>query len=302
MICSASNVVETRCQQNNEMSPKLPLTDCSNPPKGIVEVVPDGICPCTMHRVGYKLSDTQFLELYRSCYNVTSQTAHFVIHLAYPSTLPAPRPSQCFTSDRVISGAAADFFKAKKIHKTFKETLGPNQKFVTSDSDLVFDRGHLAPSCDFGFESYMRLSFKNVNVVAQFRGINRSNWKTLETWIRNQLNNGIFQVLKICTGGLGVLELPHSITGELMPIYLNAPSSNPVPKWLFKTVNDGAGTRYAFLTYNNIHDATIPTPNCQQVACPALLKFQSTKAPGNSFCCDPIDFLNKNLPHLANVC
>ncbi|EDV91075.1 GH16212 [Drosophila grimshawi] len=255
-----------------------------------------------MYRVGYKLSDTQFLELYRSCYDVPNQTAHFVIHLAYPITSPAPRPDQSFTSDGVISGAAAAFFQAKNIYATFKETLGPNQNFVTSARDLVFDRGHLAASADFGFESYMRLSFKYLNVVAQFGSINRSNWKTLETWIRNQLNDGNFEVLKICTGGFGVLELPHSITGELKPIYLNAPSSNPVPKWLFKTVNDGDGTRYAFLTYNNIHDASIPTPNCQQVACPATLQFVDTKEAGLSFCCDPIDFLTTNVPHLANVC
>ncbi|EDV91074.1 GH16223 [Drosophila grimshawi] len=302
MICNISDVEYTTCQQNGDMSPPLPITDCSKLMKGIVEVVSDEICPFTMYRVGYKLSNELFLELYRSCYDVPNQTAHFVIHQAYPITSPAPRPDQSFTTDGVITGAMAATFQASSIFETFKTLLGSNQNYIASPSDIVFNRGHLVPSADFGFDSQMRLTFKYLNVVAQFGSINRGNWKTLETWIRNQLNNGNFEVLNICTGGFGVLQLPHSITGELISIYLNPPSGNAVPEWLFKTVCDGNNNSYAFLTYNNIFNLTKPTPNCQQVACPATLQFVDTKEAGFSFCCDLNDFLTKNVPHLANVC
>lgn len=321
MFCSNRDVVHTTCQQNGRLKPPLPLSDCSNPPKSTVEVVSDESCPHTMYRVGYKLNDQQFLELYRSCYDPGNQTAHFVKHLVYPSmlsrlkwwttnavtsqifTIPADiaRPEQAFTTDGVISSAGSASFQAKHIYSRFQELLGSHQTFVSSRRELVFDRGHLAPSVDFGFEQYMRQTFKYINVVAQFRRINRSNWKTIENWIRKQLNIGFYPALQVCTGALGVLQLPDS-RGDLKAIYLGAKRSNPIPKWLFKIVSDGAGTHLAFLTYNNIHDIETLSPNCRQVSCPFSLQLIPNREAGLSFCCDPIDFIRRNVPHLANVC
>ncbi|KAL7730009.1 hypothetical protein ACLKA6_009303 [Drosophila palustris] len=300
MICDSQNVVQVTCQQTGQFAPQLPLADCSNPIKATVEAIVDNTCSYTMYRVGYKLSQEVFLELYRSCYDPSTQTAHFVLYQAYPHNLGS-RPDQAFTTDGVITGADAASFQAKNIYQRFEELLGPQQSYISSARDLVFDRGHLAPSAIFGFEQYQRITFKYINAVPQFAGNNRGNWKVNENWVQKQLSDGNFAEFKICTGALDVLQLKDT-SGQLKSIYLNGDYGNPVPKWLWKIVNDGAGSRFAFLTYNNIYDTVAPTPICQQIPCPSSLTFNPDPNMGSSFCCDPSDFITRNIPHLTNVC
>ncbi|EDW16527.2 uncharacterized protein LOC6575046 [Drosophila mojavensis] len=301
MICSSQDIADITCQPNGRFKPSLTaLGNCSNSEKETVEVVVDSHCPYTTYRVGYKLNDDEFLEIYRSCFDAANQRAHFVKHLVYPVKLNG-RPAQAFTTDGIISSAAAATFQNKHIYKRFKELLGQSQSYVNSPRDLVFDRGHLAPSLDFGFEQYMRQTFKYINIVAQFRSINRSNWKTIEFWIRKQLKNDLYPALHVCTGVLDVLQLPDN-QGQLTDIYLGARNSNPVPKWLYKLITDNADTCLAILTYNNIHDSMIPSPNCRQVACPLSLQLIPEKESGLTFCCDPHDFIEKNVPQLGTFC
>lgn len=88
MLCSYQDIVYTTCQPSGQFKPALPaLRNCSSSQKETVEVVVDSHCPHTTYRVGYKLNDEQFLEIYRSCFDAVNQRAHFVKHLAYPIKL-----------------------------------------------------------------------------------------------------------------------------------------------------------------------------------------------------------------------
>ncbi|XP_030370973.1 uncharacterized protein LOC115621457 [Scaptodrosophila lebanonensis] len=302
MICDAKNVVQTKCQANGNFTLSLPMVDCNKPVRASVEAIPDRSCPHTMYRVGHDLGDEGFLDVYRSCYDVSNATAHYTIHVIYPYKLNANRPGQGFTTDGVITGATAATFEAKSIYARFKELFGSDQTYIKSARDQVFDRGHLAPSADYVFEQNMRQTFKYINVVAKFRTINRSNWKTIENWVRNLLTDGGYEALQVCTGGLDVLQLPSS-NGQLKSVYLGPGRVNPVPKWLFKIVSDGEESLYAILTYNNVHNSSAPLPpHCQRVQCPQTLAVQDTKEAGFTFCCEPNSFINKNVPHLAGVC
>ncbi|EDW81498.2 uncharacterized protein Dwil_GK10992 [Drosophila willistoni] len=301
MICDANNVRQTTCKSGGRFEPSLPMSDCHKPIKASVQQIADPSCPYTMYRVGYKLNEQTFLEIYRSCYDVANVAVHFTLHLVYPNNMSGSgRPVQTFTTDNIISGAQASSFEAKNIFKRFKELLGAQQTYVTSERDLVFDRGHLAPSADFVF--HQRQTFKYINVLAQFRTINRHNWKKIENWIRRELTLGHYDALKICTGGLGVLRLPDA-SGHKQSIYLDGAQRNPVPEWLFKIVSDGSNKRFVFLTLNNVHVREKPSPNaiCEIVACPQTIHLEQSKEAGFTFCCVPTDFLNRNLPQLANL-
>ncbi|XP_064544039.1 uncharacterized protein LOC135432319 [Drosophila montana] len=306
MVCTSNDVKDTTCNGNGLLVPPLPFDDCTSQPKATAEVVQDKSCPHKMYRVGYKLDDGQFLELYRSCYDVEHLTAHFVKHSVYPNTLSIARPPQGFTTDRVISGNQAASFEASRIYSRFASLLGQQQGFVKSKRDMVFDRGHLAPSADFNFGEHMSATFKYINLVAQYQGVNRGNWKTIETWIRKQANMGPYRELQVCTGGLGVLQLPDS-SQVPTAIYLEGTNSNPVPKWLFKIVKDVAATppapiHIAILTYNNIENTGTVSPPCQQILCPFANVLNSDGKKGLTFCCDPKEFIRNNVPHLENVC
>ncbi|BFF92374.1 uncharacterized protein DMAD_10448 [Drosophila madeirensis] len=129
-------------------------------------------------------------------------------------------------------------------------------------NELIFARGHLAPVGDFVFEKDIRLTSKYINVVAQFASINNGNWKIIENWVRRQLTSRTFDVLKVCTGALHVLQLSDT-RGNWKDTSLLAPNKNPIPKWMYKIVSHISEAHFVFLTYNNVR----PTPESGTQIC-----------------------------------
>ncbi|XP_034486369.1 uncharacterized protein LOC117790871 [Drosophila innubila] len=309
MICGQVAPVVITCKADGEFTPPLPRRKCPNPIQATVEKVTDSICRDSMYRVGYKMNSNKFLELYRSCYNEAKIQANYVIYDSHPHTLGGDSKPE-FSRDGVISGAAAVSFKNTNVYDRFEKLVGPKQSYVTSNA-IAFDRGHLAPAADFGFDKYVKLTYKYINVVPQFCGINRSNVKNIEKWIQDQRKK-IGEAYRVCVGGLDVLQLMDK-SSNLKEIFLfevvqinNEQTirhdANPVPKWLFKIISNSIGPNYAFLTYNNRHDTADPTPNCKTVDCPVDLTLTKTKTSGLSFCCDQDDFIDRNVPHLKSKC
>ncbi|XP_034486872.1 uncharacterized protein LOC117791273 [Drosophila innubila] len=300
MLCGSPDGMQLICNADGTFTPQLPTRNCAIPIKATVEKAANDACTHSLYRVGYRVSNNEFLELYRSCYDEKKIQVHYVSYDAYYNTLGDTRPDQTFTSDRIISSAAGASFEAKNYYKLFEALLGPHQTYVNSERHLVIHRGHLVPSAGFGFEQHKKMTFKYINAVPQFGDINYGNWKRIETWILTVLS-GRPNGFTICVGALEVLKLNNTVL-QPTEVYLYDNNKNPIPKWLFKTVTGDGGEHYAFLTYNNIYEPQKPTPNCQEVTCPSSLLFNPAKESGFSFCCDYNDFINRNVPHLISEC
>ncbi|XP_052844546.1 uncharacterized protein LOC128257532 [Drosophila gunungcola] len=290
LLCGGNQAVfNTTCQKSGKFNPQLPKANCTKaiPPS----VVPSSssICAHTMYHVGFWFGNT-FMELYRNCYAANTMTAFFSISTVYPTYLNSLRPPTAFDQDGLISAADAASFQLSSIYNRFVYLFGSGQPYIASPQSLSFDRGHLTPVADYTFPNVLRQTNKYLNVVPQFYSINRSNWKIVENWVRDQK-----QVLNVCTGALGVLELGNT------QIYL-APGKNPVPRWTYKIVHRAnTNQKYVILTSNNGWETQMPNPAsvCRVIACPSSLKPTGT---GFTFCCDPIDFINRNVPNLRGSC
>ncbi|XP_041447693.1 uncharacterized protein LOC121403836 [Drosophila obscura] len=143
-ICNAADIIQSRCTGNN-FSPPLATTGCSQPISPVVEAIADSSCPHTMYRVGYNVRNLVFLEIYRSCYDASNVKAHFTIYMAHTSTSEADR-REYFTTDRIISGAAASSFQNPKIYERYHQLLAPQTYFVKGESYDLYDRSHLTVS------------------------------------------------------------------------------------------------------------------------------------------------------------
>ncbi|KAH8241154.1 hypothetical protein KR032_000601, partial [Drosophila birchii] len=284
MLCGGrEGIFSTICQSNGKFNPPLPRTNCSVAPLApSVERVDDSSCPHTMYSVGFRFQGS-FLEIYRRCYDADTVTAHFSIGKVYPTYLNADRQANHFDRDNIISPADAASFQQRNIYNRFRTLLGPGQSYVTTPLSLSFDRGHLTPAAQYTFSRNLQQTNKYINVVPQHYQINRGNWRTVENWIDRLLSEGLYDVLKVCTGALGVLEL------EDTEIYL-APHKNPVPKWTYKIVSHLSGDRFVILTYNNGWATEAPDTSsvCHVVRCPDSLRPRGT---GYTYCCHPSHFI-----------
>ncbi|XP_043951479.1 uncharacterized protein LOC108024445 [Drosophila biarmipes] len=110
-------------------------------------------------------------------------------------------------------------------------------------------------------------------------------------------------VLKVCTGVLGVQQLQHSSNQRagLVSIYLYNNNQIPVPKWMYKIVSHLSGDKWVMLTYNDVNLPNLFDLNqiCDQIACPHGL---SRNGVGYTVCCRPIQFIRKNIAYLTGVC
>jgi len=200
-----------------------------------------------------------------------------------------------FDKDGIITPADEATFQMNSIYNRFEYLFGSGQTYVPSSRSLSFDRGHLTPVADYSFPKILRQTNKYLNVVPQYYSINRSNWKIVENWVRGQKD-----VLNVCTGALGVLDLLNR-NQQSVSIYL-APNKNPVPRWTYKIIRSlTTGIKYVILTSNNGWETQQPNPAsvCKVTACPRTFNPTGT---GYTFCCDPIDFIRRNVPNLAGVC
>lgn len=238
------------------------------------------------YQVRYTLPAGTIVTLYEVCYNKLSEQPLYTRHKSYGFVMPAStynRPT--FSRGNVVSRARELSFQAAHVYNTFVHLLGDRQAFVPTNKTLILDRGHLVNSQDFLTYDQMDETFKYINVVPQFRGSNRSNWKRIENWIRNLASSSTYA--QVVTGTIGVLSLPHSVTGQDISMYLMADKKNPIPLWLYKVVQY-AGICYAFVTLNNDFNANaqINTNACAIVQCPDGLQFSTAAASGISYCCN----------------
>ncbi|XP_002013825.2 uncharacterized protein LOC6588476 [Drosophila persimilis] len=303
-ICNYNDIVISTCTANG-FHPVLATAGCKKPTTPKVEEVNDASCPYKMYRVGYRFKNLAFLEIYRSCYNPDKVQAHFTIYMAQTSKSAVERPMH-FNTDRIISGAAAASFQNTQIFSRYNALLGHQTYFASSTN--MFDRGHLTPSLDFAFKASRGQTNKYINLIPQFKTINRGNWKTIENWVRRQLSERHFDALKVCTGVLGVLELYSSTYRADIPMFLINNNKNPIPKWIYKIVSHISGRKFVFLTYNNAHATTRPTGQvvsnvCRELPCRNFgLNVRNEGTAGYTFCCEPHDFIARNLARLTGIC
>ncbi|KAH8362785.1 hypothetical protein KR084_000943, partial [Drosophila pseudotakahashii] len=301
MLCDANGfdtVFHTICQPDGTFDPPLLRSNCGVPIEPSVEEIVDSSCEHTMFLVGFWFGTT-FMELYRNCYDVKTATAHFSINKVYPNYLSSDRPLTGFDRDNIISAVEADSFQKKNIYQRFKALLGPRQPYIASIQSSSFDRGHLTPVADYFFPRIMKQTNKYLNVVPQYYSTNRGNWKTVENWVRRIVKEIPDDFLNVCTGSLGVLELNNNHQ-QPTQIYL-APSKIRVPRWTYKIIRSGVYKKYVILTSNSGWETYRPNASsvCREVSCP--LSFYPTET-GYTFCCDPDDFIRRNVPRLAGVC
>ncbi|KAH8241162.1 hypothetical protein KR032_000606, partial [Drosophila birchii] len=290
------------CDVHGSFSPALPTTNCAKAFKPTVrEDTNDPTCntpPLAMHVVGYNYGG-RFLEIYRSCYDEVQYAAQFSIHKVYPSFDSISRHPLGFTTDRAMTVKEAAAFKNDNIYNCFEADLGQGQTYMAQGSCL-FNRGHLTAVADFPFEQLQRATYKLRNVVPQYAAVNNGNWKAVEFWVRRLIDRKNYDVVKVCTGVLGVQQLQNQQTHRMASIYL-LNDKIPVPEWTYKIVSHLSGDKYVVLTYNDVHATRRPNPRpiCKIMGCDADLNRDGV---GFTFCCKPHDFITDNLPHLTGVC
>ncbi|XP_064542822.1 uncharacterized protein LOC135431546 [Drosophila montana] len=285
MYCSASDVLETQCQDNGQFTLALPMS-CGTPMRSTVVKSRDAACPQTLYIVGYSLEGKQ-LELFRCCHDAQEGRVLYAESDVYYKSFFAKRPWVEFETDQIVTPQEAAAFMKRNTHDAFNCIFGDNQKYLPSPSDLVINRGHLVASADFLFCDQMGSTFRYLNVVPQFKSINDGNWEKIERWLRSQVPAAT--PFRIRTGGIDVLTLQDQ-HGDERSAYLSG-SKLPVPLWIYKTVRDIDGNGiYVFLSYNNIFERNRPEVlhNCQTVACPVSLPDNAND--GFIFCCNPNNF------------
>ncbi|XP_050744714.1 uncharacterized protein LOC108024303 [Drosophila biarmipes] len=256
--------------------------------------------------------EATFLEVYRSCYNPKTMTAHYTIHKVYPTYMKSFRRTT-WDRDNLITPAEEALFTNGNIFERFGLILNAGRgKYLTSKRVNAFDRGHLAPSADFTFFKVLGLTNKYLNAIAQSASINRGKWSKLENSVRGLLKDPRLpmynDVLKVCTGGLGILKLQDA-NDHPTEIFLYekmvTPSWStvlqiPVPEWVYKIVShSSSNTKLVILVNNNHWDPAESDPKsvCQKQACP-----QELYKAKNIFCCNYIQFIANIVPRLSGLC
>ncbi|XP_017083045.2 uncharacterized protein LOC108115919 [Drosophila eugracilis] len=257
-----------------------------------LKTVDDPNCPHVMYIVGLIVGDKE-IEIFRSCYDPKTMTAYYSISPYIPTNSRADRPQTEFFRDGLISAADAASFQRANIYNQFEALLGPGQQYIPSPQSSSFDRGHLTPSADFSDPRVMEQTNRYINAFPQHYRINRSNWRTIENWVRQ-----FEDTVSILTGVLGILEL-NNMDQQPTPIYL-AEGKNPVPKWVYKIVHsEKQEMTYVIMTSNNGWATERPDASefCKEIPCPPSLIL---KGFGFTICCEPQDFIDRNLPNYSD--
>ncbi|XP_016926844.4 uncharacterized protein [Drosophila suzukii] len=292
-----------QCQSNNDFNPPLNTAICSVPfvPSVVQLRKPDCLNPSRMYMVGFNVNGN-FMELYRNCFNGNSLAFQHSIYMVYRHENTAPRPTPPWTSDG-LSGGFDNAYEGRATQACLLTNLGATQP------QCKFDRGHMTPASAFMFTEHKKATFKYLNAIPQYRGINRGNWKTVETWVNNVVKGlydsttRTYDVLKVCTGAMGVHRLRHTNNNNMISIFLLDNNKIPVPEWMYKIVSHLSGDKWVMLTYN---DVIVPAQQdlkqiCRQINCHPGLHLNG-RSVGHTVCCDPFHFISRNVPHLTGVC
>ncbi|XP_037732786.1 uncharacterized protein LOC119563454 isoform X2 [Drosophila subpulchrella] len=270
----------------------------------------DASCPnpSRMYGVGFNFNGN-FMELYRNCFNGNSLAFQHSIYKVYRHENTAPRPTPPWNSDG-LSGGFDNAYEGRATQACLLTNLGATQP------QCKFDRGHMTPASAFMFTEHKKTTFKYLNAIPQYRGINRGNWKTVETWVNNVVKglhdnpivNNVqiqrtYDVLKVCIGAMGVHRLRHTNNNNMISIFLLDNNKIPVPEWMYKIVSHLSGDKWVMLTYNDVNIPNQQDLNqiCRQINCHPGLHLNG-RSVGHTVCCDPFHFIARNVPHLTGVC
>ncbi|XP_068151200.1 uncharacterized protein [Drosophila tropicalis] len=227
-------------------------------------------CQGTIYQAGYKISG-KVVELYR---------------------VDADRPQCSFTKDSVMSGAVERSIDQRRVRDTFSELY--NKKYDDAMKKERFenqmDRGHLVAADDFLTYDQKAATFKMINVIPQFHGIQGSggNWYKIEQFVRKLASKNP-PTIHVRTGSFGVLELPDS-SGVQVKAFLYNRSKFPVPAWMYKLVKNSLNTPiFAVVTSNNpfATDKPLHPHFCTPIHCPSDLKLNDNASKGYTYCCNP---------------
>ncbi|EDV53313.1 uncharacterized protein Dere_GG11607 [Drosophila erecta] len=309
LLCSGTLSSASKCNINNAFSEPLSSLACE-PPDAVVINVQDTSCPfpSTTFAVGFNFNG-RFMELYRNCFNISNLAFQHSIYKAYRYVNNAQRINAQWKSDQ-ISGQFDNAYERRTTQACLSTTLGAAQP------QCKFDRGHMTPASAFISTALKKATFRYLNAIPQYEGVNRGKWKTVESWVNNMvrgmydnptINNvqipRTYDVLKVCIGVLGVHTLKHNTNNNMIPIYLLDNSKIPVPMWIYKIVSHLSGDKWVMLTYN---DRIRPSDEeikiiCEKIPCHWGLNLNERPA-GNTVCCKPAEFITKNAAHLTGVC
>ncbi|XP_043655034.1 uncharacterized protein LOC122621281 [Drosophila teissieri] len=302
LLCNGGHISPAlECKSNNVFSPALSSAACA-PAKPVVIVVSDTSCspPSSMYAVGYTFNGN-FMELYRNCYDHNSLAFQHSIYKTYRYVNSASRPHPPWESDQ-LSGGFDNAYEGRATQACLLTNLGASQP------QCKFDRGHMTPASAFISKALKESTFRYLNAIPQYQGVNRGKWKTVETWVNNMVRGmydetRTYDVLKVCIGALGVHRLKHNRNNNMIPIYLLDNNKIPVPEWMYKIVSHLSGHKWVMLTYN---DRISPSDKaieaiCEVIPCHQGLQF-TTRLAGHTVCCEPYPFITKNAPHLTGVC
>ncbi|XP_044251458.1 uncharacterized protein [Drosophila takahashii] len=307
LLCyGATSLPEFECKsdfqnQIHVFDPPLNTARCSTPFEASVVHLPDTSCPVpyVMHAVGYQFNGL-FLELYRNCFDRDHLAFQHSIYKAYRFKHTASRPNPSWNSDQI--GPFDIAYLGSTVRACFLTNLGAEQP------QCSFDRGHMTPASAFIFKELKSATFRYLNAVPQYSKVNRGNWKRIETWVNNLVMGNYdyyetYDELQVCTGTIGVHELKHNNYNNMIPIYLLDNNKIPVPKWIYKIVRHISGNRWVMLTYNDVIPPREREINhiCTQIWCHEDLQLNNNGV-GHTVCCEPYDFIERNLRHLRNVC
>ncbi|XP_073828478.1 uncharacterized protein [Musca autumnalis] len=251
-----------------------------------------------LYDMTYKWSTGYSIVLYSVCYSTPSETVLYSTHKTYGFNLPTSKyQAPTFRQLGHMNGARAKSFGAEEVFSTFNRLLGPQQTYVKSNRDFAVQRGHMANAQDFITYDQMDTTYLLMNVVPMSRGCNIRNWKHAENWIHKLPSPNTYAT--VLSGTHDVLQLQHSQTHLLVPMYFMAGEKNPMPLWLYKVVKYN-NKCHVFVTLNDHskRPAITDTDICEPTQCPSGIDFNKDPEACISYCCDYQHFVKEMGNHV----
>jgi hypothetical protein len=246
---------------------------CKLPPQSTVKE--EGSCDVgsgKKYNIGFKLK-RKFLGVIEVCYDTAKQSTLNAMYILSKSVgyhdvnlnMNSHFASSGFGTENTRT--TDEFYSCKNQIKTLGHILGsPTQakKYINCNhnSNMYFDKCHLAPKEDFLFEYQKNAATSYINTAPQWKAISTGNWNILQQRIRRYAS--IHKVdLTVVTGTMNVTTLQDA-AGTERELYLSKDMRNkptvPVPAMFWKLVLDR--TRNAgivFVCVNNPYHYDIHT-------------------------------------------
>lgn len=202
-------------------------------------------------QVGYEIGNS-FLQTYEVCYDTRAKNPIY----SHAKIKPGVGYGQLANNARkefLTSSLGIVPQGMKQVYQTALTTINRESGLPDNLRSDTIARGHLTANSDFPFNSQQGSTFYYFNVVPQWQSINNGNWKTLEGYVRNYVNN-LGHPLDIYTGTYGILSEIDSVTSLPIPLYLHGKKEVPVPAIIWKIMYDPTTNKgIAFISHNTMY-------------------------------------------------